>query len=353
MKRTTKYVALDVHQATTVASVREPGGRVIARTILPTEATALLEFFEGMRGSIHVAFEEGTQAQWLHDLLGPVVDRVVVCDRRGEHRGNKADQMDADKLSHRLLSGDLRAVYHGSTDRGALRELTRTYSNLVEDSTRVMLRLKSLFRARAIRVAGRRVYAPKERAQWLGKLPDRGARLRAETLYAQLDVLRELRPRAKVAMVTEARRDPAWEVLRSVPFLGPVRVALLLATMKTPWRFRSKRNLWAYAGLAVITQSSSDHEFIAGRAVRRRRQPLTRGLNPNHNRILKDVFKGAATAALARRGPFQDLYHAMIDRGMREEMARITLARKFAAITLRLWKRGDHFDPALLTVQPT
>src|SRR5688572_27877045 len=40
MKRTVKYVGLDVHQATIVASVREPGGRVIARTILPTEERA-------------------------------------------------------------------------------------------------------------------------------------------------------------------------------------------------------------------------------------------------------------------------------------------------------------------------
>jgi hypothetical protein len=34
MKRTTKYVALDVHQATTVASVREQRGRVIALAML-------------------------------------------------------------------------------------------------------------------------------------------------------------------------------------------------------------------------------------------------------------------------------------------------------------------------------
>jgi hypothetical protein len=54
---------------------------VIMRTIVATEETALTEFFRGMRGSVHVAFEEGTQAQWLHDLLVPLVDRVVVCDR--------------------------------------------------------------------------------------------------------------------------------------------------------------------------------------------------------------------------------------------------------------------------------
>jgi transposase len=353
MKRTTKYVALDIHPATTVAAVREQSGRVIARCTLPTEAGAIVEFFQGMRGSVRVTFEEGTQAQWLHDLLTPVVDQIVVCDRRGEHRGHKADQLDADKLSHRLLSGDLRAVYHGSSDRLTLQELTRTYMNLVEDSTRTMLRLKSLFRARAIRAPGTRIYGTKDRALWLTRLSDRGARFRAETLYAELDVLRELRPRARTLMVVEARRDPAWEILKSIPFYGPVRVSLLLATMKTPWRFRTKRNLWAYAGLAVVTETSAEYEFVAGRPVRRRRKPLTRGLNKNHNRILKDIFKSTASASIGTPGPFQDLYRGMVSRGMREDMARLTLARKFAALTLRLWKTGEAYDPRRLTAQAT
>jgi hypothetical protein len=121
MKRTTKHVALDVHQATTVASVREESGRVIARAVLPTEAGPLVEFFRGMRETIHVAFEEGTQAQWLHDLLAPLVHRVVVCDRRGEpRRGNKGDQGDADALSELLRRGSLRPVYHGRADRATL-----------------------------------------------------------------------------------------------------------------------------------------------------------------------------------------------------------------------------------------
>jgi len=355
MKRSTKYVALDVHQATTVASVREQSGRVIARCILPTEQAALVEFFGGMRGSVQVAFEEGTQAQWLHDLLVPLVDRVVVCDRRGQsRRGNKGDQGDADQLSHELRSGGLRATYHaGGAGRATLKELTRAYRGLVDDSTRVMLRLKALYRARAIRTPGERVYGVKDRLAWLEQLADRGARAHAEILYAELDVLRALRPKAKAAMVAEARRDPAWSVLRSIPLLGPVRVALLLATMQTPWRFRTKRNLWAYAGLSVVTHTSAEHEFIAGRPVRRRRAPLTRGLNPNHNRVLKDIFKGAALAAIGRPGSLQDFYRGMVARGMRPELARVTLARKLAALTLRLWKRGERFDPTKLTLQAT
>jgi transposase len=352
MKRNTKYVGLDVHQATTVASVREEGGRVLARAVFPTEESAITEFLGGMRGAVHVTFEEGTQAQWLYELLAPRVNRVVVCDRRGQSRhGNKADQGDADQLSDQLRLGGLRPVYHGDTHRTTLKELTRAYQNVVEDSTRVMQRIKALFRARGIKTAGTAVYNPRHRAQWLAQLPEGGARFRAETLYTQLDVLQGLRPKAKAAMLAEARRDPAWSILQTIPSMGPVRVALILATMQTPWRFRTKRNLWAYSGLAVVTRSSADYVMEGDRPIRRQRAPITRGLNRNHNHVLKDVFKGAATAATGRPGPLQDFYLGMVARGMREELARVTLARKIAAITLRLWKRGEHYDPTKLTMQ--
>ena len=193
LKRSTKYVGLDVHQATTVTSVREEGGRVMARAVLPTEAGAITDYFRSMRGTVHVALEEGTQAQWLHDLLVPVVHRVLVCDRRGKRQeGNKGDQPDADELSDLLRCGKLRAVYHGSAERATLQELARTYQNLVEDGTRVMQRLKALFRARAIKTPGTAVYRPEQRAEWLGQLRDVGVRFRAEALYAELAVLQQL-----------------------------------------------------------------------------------------------------------------------------------------------------------------
>jgi transposase len=305
-----------------------------------------------MRGALHVAFEEGTQSQWLHDLLMPVVDRVVVCDgRRVRREGNKGDRVDADRLSELLRLGGLHAVYHGSAHLSDLKEFTRSYRSLVEDSTRVMLRIKALFRARAIPTPGSSVYQPADREGWLTALRDRGVRFRAETLFAELDVLRDLRPKAKALMIAAARRDPAWRVLHSVPFFGPVRISLLLATIGNPWRFRTKRQLWAYSGLAVVTWSSADHVFVAGQPMRRPRAPLTRGLNRNHNPVLKGVFKGAALAAMARPGPLQDFYNALVARGLREELARVTVARKLAAVTLRLWKKREHYDPTKLTLQ--
>ncbi len=102
---------------------------------------------------------------------------------------------------------------------------------------------------------------------------------------------------------------------------------------------------------SLLELLTADYTFVAGRPVRRCRAPMTRGLNRNYNRVLKDVFKGAATAATGRPGPLQDFYHGMIARGMREELARVTLTRKLAAITLRLWKKGKRYDPTQLTMQ--
>jgi hypothetical protein len=63
-----------------------------------------------------------------------------------------------------------------------------------------------------------------------------------------------------------------------------------------------------------------------------------RGLNKDHNHDLKGLFKGVATMASVRPGPFQDFYQALLAKGMKPTMARLTLARKIAAITLTLWK---------------
>lgn len=152
---------------------------------------------------------------------------MVVCDRRGAPRqGNKGDQVDADALSELLRRGGLRTVHHGSPHRATLKELTGAYRTLVEDATRVMLRLKALFRARAIATHGTKVYQVRGRAQWLAQLPDRGARFRAQILCAELDQLRTL-PQGQGG---DARRGPAGSGLgraadHSLPRAGAGRPA--------------------------------------------------------------------------------------------------------------------------------
>jgi hypothetical protein len=92
---------------------------------LETKAETILEFVHGLRGSLHVSFEEGTCACWLHDLLKPHVTEVLVCDPRKNallRVGNKNDREDARKLSELLFLNKLHPVYHGETGIRALRK---------------------------------------------------------------------------------------------------------------------------------------------------------------------------------------------------------------------------------------
>jgi len=350
----TKYIGMDVHKETISIAVLNSSGKLVMETIIETKASTVLEFIQGLRGSLHVTFEEGTWAAWLYDLLKPHVTEVLVCDPRKNallKTGNKSDRIDARKLAELLYLNKLKPVYHGEHGVRTLKELSRSYLTISGDLARVMTRLKALYRSWAIPCAGKQVYAPRYRSQWLGKISEAGVRRRAELYYQQLDALRALRQQVRRELLAESGKHKASKLLCQIPSIGPIRAALLIAILQTPDRFRTKRQLWAYGGLAIETHSSADHRYVEGQLRPSKRPVSLRGLNRNHNHELKNIFKGAAIIAATKAGPFQEFYAALVAKGIRPEMARLTLARKIAAITLTVWKKGVCFDAQHLKPQ--
>ena len=200
-------MGMDVHQAMTVVTVLDADGKVILETMVATEAAPIIRLVQSLSGPLHVTFEETTQAAWLHDVIRHLVTEVVVCDPRRNKllaEGSKTDKVDARKLADLLRTGMLRSVYHGHEVTRKLKELVRAYETLSGDTRRTMTRIKAIFRGRGIRTAGRGVYQPKQREQWLEMLTEPGIHQRAAWLYEQLDQLRVLRRKAKQVMLEEA-----------------------------------------------------------------------------------------------------------------------------------------------------
>ena len=343
-----KYIGMDVHQATISAAVMDAQGKLLMECLLETKAATILEFIQGLRGTLWLTFEEGTSAAWLHDLLKPHVSRLIVCDPRKVallQEGNKNDRNDARKLAESLRSNQLKSVYHGEHGLRTLKELGRSYVTVTQDVTRVMNRIKALYRSWAIPCRGSSVYAIRHRSEWLAKIAEPGVRVRAEHLYQQLDHLQPLRLEARRQLLQESHKHGAVKRLRQIPSIGPIRAALLVALLQTPHRFRTKRQLWAYSGFAVETHDSGQYRSVRGKLEGNRERITVRGLNDNHNKDLKNLFKSAAISASTRPGPLRDFYLARVEKGMRPTMARLTLARKIASVTLTLWKKGVNFDP--------
>src|SRR5213595_1357058 len=349
-----KYIGMDADQATISVAVMDAGGKLIMECLLETKAATIVEFLRGLHGTLWLTFEEGTSAAWLHDLLKPHVNRLVVCDPRKNallKDGNKSDRVDARKLAELLRGNQLHAVYHGEHGVRTLKELGRSYLTITQDVTRVMNRIKALYRSWAIPCAGATVYAPRHRAEWLAKIVEPGVRVRAELLYQQLDGLQPVRLEARRELLLESHKHSAVKLLRQIPSIGPIRAALLVALLQTPHRFRTKRQLWAYSGFAVEVHDSGEYRWVRGKLQRNRERITVRGLNDNHNQDVKNLFKGAAISASTRPGPLHDFYVARVESGMRPTMARLTLARKIAAIILTMWKKGVSFDPKQLQRQ--
>jgi transposase len=176
-------------------------------------------------------------------------------------------------------------------------------------------------------------------------------RRRAEHYYQQLDLLRPLHQEARRDLLLEAKKHKPWKLLRLIPGIGPIRAAIVIAVMQTPHRFRTKRHLWTYSGLASETHDSAQYRIAEGQLQRSKKPATVRGLNEDYNHDLKDIFKGAAMRASTAAGPIHDFYEALLAKGRKPTMARLTLARKIAAITLIVWKKEVRFDANYLKPQ--
>jgi len=100
-----KYIGLDVHQSTISVAVLDAEGKLRMQSVIATKATAVLDLVKGLRGELHVTFEEGTYSAWLYDVVVRHVAQVVVCNPRKNallKSGNKSDQIDARKLAELL-----------------------------------------------------------------------------------------------------------------------------------------------------------------------------------------------------------------------------------------------------------
>jgi hypothetical protein len=91
-----KYIGMDVHKESISIAVTNGAGKIVIERVIETKASKVLESIHGLRGGLHVTFEEGIWAPRLYDLLKPHVRKSVACDPRKNasmKEGNKSDKL--------------------------------------------------------------------------------------------------------------------------------------------------------------------------------------------------------------------------------------------------------------------
>lgn len=339
-----RYLGLDAHAKSCTLAVIDAKGKRLNSVVLETSGRSLVEAIKLVPRPRALCLEEGTQSAWLHEILSPHVDALVVTCVL-ESRGPKDDRRDAFALADTLRLGTASPVFKDKGSFRRLRSLSGVYNVVTVDVARTKNRLKGIYRSRALPVASQGVYSTTGRESCLPMLPAQ-EREAVELLYRELDALVEIKTDARTLLLEESHRHAIARLLETAPGLGPVRVAQLMPIVVTPHRFRTARQFWSYSGLGIMMRTSSDWVPKPDGGWTRAPVAKTRGLSRAFNRQLKAIFKGAATTVITHRmEPLHAHYERMTQAGTKPPLAKLTVARKIAAAVLAMWKNKEAYDP--------
>ncbi len=310
MSERTRFVGLDVHAATIAVAVAEDTGCVEERGTIPNEAQAVRRLIgrlsePGVR--LSVAYEAGPTGYALHrQLSGLGVECMVVAPSlipRTPGDRVKTDRRDALKLARLLRGGDLTAVWVPDQAHEALRNLVRSRGDAKADELRARHRLSKFLLRQGLRPpAGVKPWSLKHEA-WLNQLrfeqaPDQVvfADYRAVVRTATERVRRlEAALLQSASSSSQVRTIAALQTLHGVGFLSAVTIVAEVGDLR---RFRSARQLMAYAGLVPSEYSSG---------ASRQRGPVTKTGNGHLRHVLGEAAHHARhtpssrSAARARR----------------------------------------------------
>ena len=235
-----------------------------------------------------------------------------------------------------------------------LRELSRSYLTIVKDLSRVMNRLKAVYRSWAIPCAGRDVHYRRHRSQWLAKIREAGACGGGPNdSMSNWTCCNTCGSKRGGELLAESRKHAITAKLRQIPFpradssgagRGPdpntTSFPYQAATLGPIARSGLRRARAENTVLSRVRCGALKETAFHSRSEQR-----------PQSRSERSVQSCRHQGQCASR-TFQNFYcGAALAKGVKPTMARFTLARKIAAITLTLWKKGGNFDPEKLKSQ--
>lgn len=342
-------IGIDIGSEVCSVAVLKGSGGVKFNTRVATSEANLRELVKSVKGPRQVVFEECGQAAWLYAALEPVCDDVFVCNPKKNKDlsgSRKDDDTDAYNLADRARVGALHRVWHGGRSLQALRERLREYQALTSESTAVKNKIKAVYRNRGISI-GNRAYEPSTRREAIEELRQAALRSRVLRLGAVLDVISEQRAASCKELIQTAKKNEMFKSLVRMPGVGEIFAATLIAEVGSPQRFRTRKQFWSYVGLSVATYETGQYTSDEyGRVRKKDRKTRTRGLVRQYNRTLKYVFKHMSLGLSS--GEWKEEFNRLQKSGVNVSNARLTLARKAAAIALNLMKTGETYDKVLV-----
>jgi len=325
------YIALDwskTNMSIARISNKRPGKIKIIDTC--SDIKELKHYLNNQEGSKVLTIEESTPAHWLYVELRDYVDRIIICDpyrNKLLSDGPKNDPIDAKKLCSLLKSGMIKEVYHTTDELYQLRKYVSAYEDLIKMGVRLKNQ-RSGFLAQ--------IGKPKKTSE---RNFDSTSNFILKNIDASIESYQSGKEEYEKLFEELCRKNKRLKYLKTIPGIGPILAVKIIAMVIDPKRFRSigkylvQRILRTYCGLVKHIAESG------GRIYGKR--------TPRFNRVLKSVYKTAASVVINGKSPIREYYDYLISIGLTEYNARHAVARYIAKISFGILKGETRYQPYL------
>ena len=344
---TMRYAGIDVQKGQSHFYIQDDLGKKIEGGLADTDPQAFSDLVSRHRGDegISVVMETGNLSFILARAMKEAGAEVFIVDPYQNaliaRSRKKTDRLDARQLSEQGRLGILppHSVYVPSDKAEDLRRLVSARARLVKERTALS--------NRAIRVADRNQHPVKRSslswgaawrlleaasANWseVDRLLIRQYARDAARLREQIKELEEM-----IERLLERDFGRECRLLMTIPGIGPITAAALIAQVEDVKRFGSARQLCGYLGLAPSVRRSGKM-VMDGRITKK------------GNGRLRGYLTQAALHCLRSMGPRDPLrlWYESVRKRRGWKKARVALARKLASIAYGVLVHGRAYDPA-------
>lgn len=236
-------------------------------------------------------------------------------------------------LTHRAIHSTLRKVKTDKHDAKAIRQVLLTGAGYQFNSSPDLLALKTLIQEREALV---RVRAETKQRMQAHKLKERALGHKLHNPYTQLLKVCTLQINTITKQITEF--EPFKQrLLRSIPGIGPVTAASLIAYVQDINRFNSPEKLTAYVGLDCRVHQSGTSIHGKGFITKRGSVPL------------RSALFNAAFIARQYIPELQQFFNKKLSEGKHYFTAQVAVERKLLHLIYAVWKRGTPYQRRLST----
>src|SRR3990172_1617673 len=264
------YLSIDWSQQDVSIARMRAGSNQPETKLFPSDIKKIKEYLKGLQGN-----------------------KILICDPYRNSllkEGAKNDKIDARKLCLLLRSGLLKEVYHTSNEDYKIRKLASAYIALVKSGVRIKNQNSALYRGEGLKYKKDKIKKGEEILSFVEGQQKRAIKLYEEEKKKYEEVFKELK-----------KKNEVIKMLCQVSGIKETSGVKIYSVVIDARRFENKYKYWAMCGLVKHDRESGGKNY--GKK------------NPRYSRILKNVYKSAALAAIGGNNDIREYYEVLLQKG--------------------------------------